>query len=126
MIVRITFVQQTATYDPQAHPGLYGPLLRIVYLKSNDPAQPEVEIRFGSKLWPPILARKSKESERRSPVRSYTTGHAPPGIRQIRHRKMDRAVLVVMVADHDHHSLCRISELAIKPPYRTRCGPAAH
>jgi hypothetical protein len=32
------------TFDPQAHPGLYGPLLRIVYLESNDPTQPELEI----------------------------------------------------------------------------------
>lgn len=34
----------TITFDPQAHPGLYGPLLRMVYLQSNDPAQPEVEV----------------------------------------------------------------------------------
>jgi hypothetical protein len=34
----------TITIDPQAHPGLYGPLLRVVYLQSNDPAQPEVEV----------------------------------------------------------------------------------
>jgi hypothetical protein len=34
----------TITFDPQAHPGLYGPLLRVVYLHSNDPARPEVEI----------------------------------------------------------------------------------
>lgn len=34
----------TITFDPQAHPGLYGPLLRTVYLQSNDPAQPEVEV----------------------------------------------------------------------------------
>jgi len=34
----------TITFDPQAHPGLYGPLLRMVYLHSNDPAQPEVEV----------------------------------------------------------------------------------
>ena len=32
------------SFNPQAHPGLYGPLLRIVYLESNDPAQPEVEV----------------------------------------------------------------------------------
>lgn len=34
----------TITFDPQAHPGLYGPLLRMVYLRSNDPVQPEVEV----------------------------------------------------------------------------------
>jgi hypothetical protein len=32
------------SFNPQAHPGLYGPLLRIVYLQSNDPAQPELEV----------------------------------------------------------------------------------
>ena len=32
------------TFNPQAHPGLYGPLLRIVYLQSNDPDHPEVEV----------------------------------------------------------------------------------
>lgn len=32
------------SFNPQAHPGLYGPLLRIVYLESNDPARPEVEV----------------------------------------------------------------------------------
>lgn len=34
----------TVTFDPQAHPGLYGPLMRIVYVKSNDPQTPELEI----------------------------------------------------------------------------------
>ena len=34
----------TITFDPQAHPGLYGPLLRMVYLRSNDPVQSEVEV----------------------------------------------------------------------------------
>ncbi len=34
----------TITFDPQAHPGLYGPLLRLVYLSSNDPQRPELEI----------------------------------------------------------------------------------
>jgi hypothetical protein len=32
------------TFDPQAHPGLYGAVLRLVYLTSNDPATPELEI----------------------------------------------------------------------------------
>jgi hypothetical protein len=32
------------TFDPQAHPGLYGSLLRVVYLESNDPETPELEI----------------------------------------------------------------------------------
>jgi hypothetical protein len=34
----------TVTFDPLAHEGLYGPLLRMVYVASNDPNQPELEI----------------------------------------------------------------------------------
>lgn len=34
----------TVTFDPLAHEGLYGPLLRMVYVASNDPDQPELEI----------------------------------------------------------------------------------
>lgn len=34
----------TIGFDPQAHPGLYGPLLRMIYVQSNDPNQPELEI----------------------------------------------------------------------------------
>ncbi|MCB0112574.1 MAG: DUF1573 domain-containing protein [Caldilineaceae bacterium] len=34
----------TVTFDPQAHEGLYGPLLRMIYIASNDPDQPEIEI----------------------------------------------------------------------------------
>jgi hypothetical protein len=41
------------TFDPQAHPGLYGPLLRIVYLTSNDPTQPEVEIPVSVEILAP-------------------------------------------------------------------------
>lgn len=31
-------------FDPQAHPGLYGPLMRLIYLQSNDPVAPELEV----------------------------------------------------------------------------------
>ena len=34
----------TVAFDPLAHDGLYGPLLRIVYIQSNDPDEPELEI----------------------------------------------------------------------------------
>jgi hypothetical protein len=34
----------TISFDPQAHPGLYGPLLRMIYIESNDPNLPELEI----------------------------------------------------------------------------------
>lgn len=43
----------TITFDPQAHPGLYGPLLRMVYLQSNDPAQPEVEVPVSVEILDP-------------------------------------------------------------------------
>jgi hypothetical protein len=43
----------TITFDPQAHPGLYGPLLRMVYLQSNDPAQPEVEVPISVEILDP-------------------------------------------------------------------------
>lgn len=34
----------SVAFDPRAHPGLYGPLLRMVYVTSNDPDHPELEI----------------------------------------------------------------------------------
>lgn len=46
-------VDLQVTFDPQAHPGLYGPLLRIVYLTSNDPAQPELEIPVSVEILAP-------------------------------------------------------------------------
>jgi hypothetical protein len=51
----------TVTFDPQAHPGLYGPLLRMVYLQSNDPAQPEIEVPVHVMILEPNLA-PDKES----------------------------------------------------------------
>lgn len=51
----------TVTFDPQAHPGLYGPLLRMVYLQSNDPAQPEIEVPVHVTILEPNLA-PDKES----------------------------------------------------------------
>ncbi|RIK51240.1 MAG: hypothetical protein DCC57_10915 [Chloroflexi bacterium] len=46
-------VDLQVTFDPQAHPGLYGPLLRIVYLSSNDPTQPELEIPVSVEILAP-------------------------------------------------------------------------
>ncbi len=46
-------VDLQVTFDPQAHPGLYGPLLRIVYLSSNDPTQPELEIPVSVEILDP-------------------------------------------------------------------------
>lgn len=51
--------EQTALsirFDPQAHPGLYGPLLRLVYLASNDPATPELEIPVHVSVMAPVTA----------------------------------------------------------------------
>lgn len=43
----------TVAFDPTTHPGLYGPVLRLVYLTSNDPAHPEVEIPVTVEILPP-------------------------------------------------------------------------
>lgn len=43
----------TIHFDPQAHPGLYGPLLRMIYVQSNDPNQPELEIPVTVTILPP-------------------------------------------------------------------------
>jgi len=34
----------TVTYDPSVHPGLTGKIERVVYIKSNDPLQKEIEL----------------------------------------------------------------------------------
>nr|HID12382.1 DUF1573 domain-containing protein [Anaerolineae bacterium] len=34
----------TVTYDPQAHGGATGEFLRVVYVRSNDPATPEASL----------------------------------------------------------------------------------
>lgn len=34
----------TVIFDPLAHEGLYGPLMRIIFIQSNDPNEPTVEI----------------------------------------------------------------------------------
>lgn len=36
----------TVTFDPQAHAGAAGEFLRYVYLRTNDPASPEVEVEI--------------------------------------------------------------------------------
>jgi hypothetical protein len=45
------------TFDPQAHDGLYGPLLRMVYIKSNDPDSPDLEIPVTVNVLNPEEAR---------------------------------------------------------------------
>jgi hypothetical protein len=36
----------TVTFDPQAHAGATGQFLRYVYLRTNDPTAPEVEVEI--------------------------------------------------------------------------------
>ncbi len=36
----------TVNYDPLVHPGLTGEIKRIVYIKSNDPSNQEVELEL--------------------------------------------------------------------------------
>ncbi len=33
-------------YDPSVHPNLTGPIKRVVYIKSNDPLQEEIELEL--------------------------------------------------------------------------------
>jgi hypothetical protein len=43
----------TIVFDPQAHPGLYGPLLRLIYIQSDDPTTPSLEIPVHVNVLPP-------------------------------------------------------------------------
>ena len=38
--------QLDVTFDPQVHPGVTGPMFRLVYLATNDPTHPEAEIEL--------------------------------------------------------------------------------
>jgi hypothetical protein len=40
----------TVTFDPQAHAGVVGRFVRFVYLRTNDPARPEVEIQINAEV----------------------------------------------------------------------------
>ncbi len=44
----------TITYDPSVHPGLTGPIKRVVYIQSNDPFQKEVEIELTGNVLPEV------------------------------------------------------------------------
>ncbi len=39
-------------YDPSVHPGLTGNIKRVVYVKSNDPLQEEVELELTGNILP--------------------------------------------------------------------------
>ncbi len=38
--------EMVVSFDPNAHPGSYGRFVRLVYLQSNDPERPEVQIEI--------------------------------------------------------------------------------
>ncbi len=40
----------TVTFDPQAHAGAVGQFVRFVYLRTNDPATPEVEVQISANV----------------------------------------------------------------------------
>jgi len=40
------------TYDPSTHPGLTGRIERIVYISSNDPENPETELKITGNVLP--------------------------------------------------------------------------
>jgi hypothetical protein len=38
------------TFDPQAHAGAVGQFVRFVYLRTNDPSTPEVEVQISAEV----------------------------------------------------------------------------
>lgn len=42
--------QLSVTFDPQAHAGAVGQFVRYVYLRTDDPARPEVEIEIRAEV----------------------------------------------------------------------------
>lgn len=45
------------TYDPSTHPGLTGRIERIVYISSNDPENPEAELKITGNVLPLEIAK---------------------------------------------------------------------
>jgi len=50
--------QLDVTFDPRVHPDATGPMFRVVYLASNDPAQPETQIELRMNVVAPNMGRK--------------------------------------------------------------------
>lgn len=48
----------TVTFDPQAHAGATGKFVRYVYLRTNDPDQPEVEVKIDVEVVANSVARE--------------------------------------------------------------------
>jgi hypothetical protein len=40
----------TVTFDPQAHAGAVGQFVRFVYLRTNDPVTPEIELKISAEV----------------------------------------------------------------------------
>jgi hypothetical protein len=40
----------TVTFDPQAHTGAVGQFVHFVYLRTNNPATPEVEVQISAEV----------------------------------------------------------------------------
>jgi len=53
--------QLTVTYDPSVHPGLTGKINRVVYIKSNDPFNEEIELNLVGNSLP--SSKPSEEHE---------------------------------------------------------------
>ncbi len=53
----------TVTYDPSVHPGLVGKMERVVYIKSNDPVNKEVELELVGNSLPSNSKENSIEKE---------------------------------------------------------------
>jgi hypothetical protein len=49
----------TVTFDPQAHAGATGQFVRYVYLRTNDPTSPEVEVEIRAEVVENPVARES-------------------------------------------------------------------
>lgn len=60
----------TVTFDPQAHAGATGQFLRYVYLRSNDPASPEVEVEIKVEVVENPVA-SSRVAQTQSDLSSY-------------------------------------------------------
>lgn len=41
------------SFDPNAHPGQYGRFVRVIYLRSDDPERPEVQIEITATVQAP-------------------------------------------------------------------------
>ncbi|RMF56180.1 DUF1573 domain-containing protein, partial [Candidatus Woesearchaeota archaeon] len=57
----------TVSYDPSVHPGLTGRIKRIVYIKSNDPLNEEVELELTGNMLPSSTGENDSEEKEEGP-----------------------------------------------------------